>query len=391
MLVHLEHDHEFDTVHRKLDADDHIEFVSRVPVRYLLTAGPEPAAASGKAAPPPPSEMWNLVKISWAEARSTPGFKDADAIRVAVLDTGSQPDHPDLQSRVEEYIHAYPGPEGSGGRAATPPVATSADDPMGHGTHVSGVIGARPAGKVGATGICRCALDVWKVYTDVATYVKVTGQPGGGVFAYEVDPLMYRRALAECLERGVDVMNLSLGGPGKPDPHEQILYDELMARGTSVVAAMGNEKANGNPVIYPAAIPGVVAVGATLQDDSLAPFSCTGEHIALCAPGMDIWSTLPTYPGQLWFEASSGPDDKPVEGKPVSRKTSYDKWPGTSAATPQVAAAAALLLANRRRMSSEDVRQQLMRTADKVPAMKKATFDPSYGSGRLNLLRLLTE
>ena len=59
-------------------------------------------------------------------------------------------------------------------------------------------------------------------------------------------------------------------------------------------------------------------------------------------------------------------------------------------ATPHVTAAVALLLAARGKMKPADVRTQLMKTVDRVKGMGNKKFDPDFGAGRLNLLRLLT-
>jgi subtilisin family serine protease len=121
----------------------------------------------------------------------------------------------------------------------------------------------------------------------------------------------------------------------------------------------------------------------------VAEFSNRGDLISLCAPGVGIWSTLPTYPGQLEFEAFPGLFGRCIQGRPRSRESAYDAWLGTSMASPHVAAAVALLLANRGKMSPADARDRLIATVDKVPAMHGADFDSDYGAGRLNLLRLL--
>src|SRR5262249_29705258 len=151
----------------------------------------------------------------------------------------------------------------------------------------------------------------------------------------------YRRALADSLDQGINVINLSIGGPGRPDFQEQTLFDSLLANGTTIVAAMGDERLEGSPTSFPAAIPWVIAVGATSLNDRVANFSNRGNHISVCAPGVAIWSTLPTYPGQFGFEAVIGPNGEPVEGKPQRRDTDYAAWDGTSMATPHVTAAVA--------------------------------------------------
>jgi subtilisin family serine protease len=363
-------------VQLRLANDPSVEFVSRVPVRYLLAkARPRKVSSAAAAVPPPAATMWNLDKILWRQARAIKGFKDAAKIRVAVLDTGVDRKHPDLKGRVKKYTFLHPDI----------PDASGEQDIIGHGTHVSGTIGALINNRLGINGICVCELNEWKIFTDIAEFVSFDDG-----FQYFVDPVMYRRALADCLDQDIDVINLSIGGPGKPDHQEQALFDALIANGTTVVAAMGNEREDGSPTSFPAAIRGVIAIGATSLDDSIANFSNRGNHISICAPGVGIWSTLPTNSGQFGFSAIRGADGKPKEGKRMKRETNYDSWDGTSMATPHVTAAVALLRAARGKMKPADVRTQLMKTVDRVKGMGNKKFDPDFGAGRLNLLRLLT-
>jgi subtilisin family serine protease len=379
-LVELEHESDVPPLHAALANDPAVEFVSRVPVRYLVATGragrtATPSAPTIAATPPAVSTMWNLRKIQWSEARAAGGFKEATEIVVAVLDTGIDVKHPDLQGRVKQYVHSYP----------ESPTPSGEDDIIGHGTHVSGTIGAIINNDLGINGICEAQLRVWKIFGDNAVYSASMNQ-----FVYYVDPFMYQRALADCVDAGVDVVNLSIGGPGKPDHQEQQLFDLLLARGTTVVAAMGNDRMSGSPISYPAAISGVIAVGASNLDDTIANFSNRGDHVVLCAPGKAIWSTLPTYSGQFGFEAATGSDGRPIEGKALRRETDYDAWDGTSMACPHVAASTALLLARRGKIGPSDVRERLMKAADKLPGMSGREVDADYGAGRLNLLRLLS-
>ena len=89
------------------------------------------------------------------------------------------------------------------------------------------------------------------------------------------------------------VLNLSLGG--EKDPAEIDVLRDVIDAGVVVIAAMGNEYQEGNPVEYPAAIRDVCAVGATDEFDKRAGFSNTGKHIDLVAPGVAILSTTPTF------------------------------------------------------------------------------------------------
>lgn len=381
-LIELERDDDVIGLQMSLANDPGIESVSRVPVRYLLakrtkksdTKSEEAAAPVAPAAvPPPASTMWNLQRIRWQDARSLPNFKDASDIRVGVLDTGVQPDHPDLDGCIVDYVSNY-----------TSLISTSSDKDMsGHGTHVAGTICANANNFVGINGICHAQVSVWKIFDDRPDFIA-----GRNVFGYFVHPIMYRLALAACLRRGMDVINLSIGGTRPPDFLERFLFNQLLANGTTVVAAMGNEQLRGNPIMYPAAIPGVIAVGATKLNDRITSFSSTGNHISLCAPGQGIWSTYPTYPGQGRF-TNAGTINNPVVGMPIQRDTDYQNLQGTSMASPHVAAAA-LLIANHGPMDGAAVRARLMETADKVFAMNGRDFTSEYGAGRLNLLRLLS-
>jgi subtilisin family serine protease len=325
------------------------------------------------AAPPPASTMWNLLKIRWSQARALPGFVDAGSIKVAVLDTGVDANHPDLSGKVAAYEFSHPSISS----------ASTDQDIIGQGTHVSGTITARVNG-IGINGICDCLLHVLKIFDDQHDGYS----PDDGYYVYYVDPVMYGRALSRCLTLGVHVVNLSIGGGGAPSAQESALFAALISAGTTVVASMGN---TGTPaVMYPAAVPNVIAVGATNIDDTLASFSTTGSHIALSAPGVGIWSTLPTYAGNFGFFTKPSFPFAADLSNPVTREKNYDAWQGTSMASPHVAAAAALLLAKSPGLTPAAVKTKLQSSAVKVPAMGGAAFTNGFGAGRLDLVNLLS-
>lgn len=117
--------------------------------------------------------------------------------------------------------------------------------------------------------------------------------------------------------------------------------------GVVVVAAMGNDFEQGDPTSFPAAYEGVLAVGATNELDRRAPFSNTGRHIGLVAPGANILSTVPT-------RKSDYRDDR-----------NYAVWNGTSMAAPHVTAAAALVAAKNPSWAAAQVKAHLCSTATK--------------------------
>jgi subtilisin family serine protease len=328
---------DMDAVVRDLEKTDGIEYVHRVPRRWMA-ARPTPND-------PLVAKQWALRTIRWYQVKSPP---DVTAVKVGVLDTGVDLTHPELMNIVKSYVH-----DGASGI-----------DVVGHGTHVSGIITAQMNNNVGMSGACQCDLSVWKIFTD---------QPDPFDGEYYVDDVMYQRALNAARNAGMRVVNLSIGGT-QHSPTEEFLFRRLIDSGCVVVAAMGNEFLEGNPVEYPAAYPDVVAVGATARNNTRASFSNTGAHISLSAPGVGILSTLPREP-------SAARD---------ATQTEYALWDGTSMATPHVSAAAASVVARNPNFTPAQVAEHLTNTARKVPALGGKTATSELGAGLLDLSKALS-
>ena len=107
--------------------------------------------------------------------------------------------------------------------------------------------------------------------------VKVLDNTGYGSYAQVAEGIVY------ATDMGARIINLGFGGAGSSELLQNAI-DYAVARGVLVVAAAGNGGAN--TIYYPAAYPGVIAVGSV--DDLLtwSPFSSTGTHISLVAPGV---------------------------------------------------------------------------------------------------------
>jgi len=361
---------------------DHAEVaVGRVPLRYLAArvprGGAAPRGARLPAAVPPGGEIahWHLLKTGTLAATSAANYREPTGVRVAVLDTGVDLEHPQLSGRISNYMFDYPGLN----------VVSGPSDIVGHGTHVAGIIAATMDPANGVRGMCRPELWALKIFSDRPTPLTQFGRS-----MYLVDPTMYLRALAECLENDVRVINLSIGGGAPPSQQEADIFAALQENNCVIVAAMGNERRSGSRISYPAAIPGVIAVGATDIGDRVTVFSNRGPHIWLTAPGQAIWSTLPTKPGQTAFELVPGGNGSWKEGRSIPRDTDYGGWDGTSMAAPQVTAAVAMYLATNPNASPTDVRAGLQNSVDQVPLMAGSTFHPDYGYGRLNVDSLLS-
>lgn len=295
-----------------------------------------PAVRRFAAADPEANRQWGLRAVDYFKAVTIPGFKNASDIKIAIIDSGIDSNHPDLIGSFSHNINFTP---------------LSPDDDSGHGTHVAGIIAAVTNNGIGITGTCESKnLMILRGLT--SPYYATA----------------YYNALRYALSNGAQVINLSLGGPH--DPTEALLIKTAISKGIVVVAAMGNDYLGGNPTSFPAALPDVIAVGASDETDARGAFSQTGSHIHLLAPGVNILSTVPTY------------------SVPSIRLTDYDVLDGTSMATPFVTAAVALMLAKNSKASLTDIKTALEKSSAKIGGHTGHTVN--FGHGRLDLARAIS-
>lgn len=157
------------------------------------------------------------------------------------------------------------------------------DDEVGHGSACAGILRANGAGlPAGGAGLCGL------------TPVRVLGAALQGGKRVGIGALANIDAgMKRLIDLGVRVINMSFGTPESalladdPRPHEEVVRYAL-SRGVLLVAASGNSGRSER--FYPAAQEGVIAVGAVEDDGRPASFSTRGAHVALCAPGRDIWT-----------------------------------------------------------------------------------------------------
>lgn len=199
----------------------------------------------------------NLKEVDWGvHSYHIPALwkvTEGEGVRVAVIDSGAA-HHYALRAVVERRNFS---------------TDECAEDLIGHGTHVTGIICGSQAP---CMGIARKA----EVHA-----LKVLGQ-NGHCSAQSVS-----EALGYAAEVGCDLACLSLGSPNEsPLLHEAIR--NASRSGMIVVAAAGND---GGKVNYPAAFAETVAVGAVDRHGEICPFSSRGEEIICAAPGQDIQST----------------------------------------------------------------------------------------------------
>ena len=245
-------------------------------------------------------------------------------IRVAVADTGIDYKHEDLRQNYRTGVSFVPG--------ESDPI-----DHNKHGTHVAGTIAAARNCR-GVVGVAPSAY----LYA-----VKVLNSRGSGRFSFLIAGLEW------CIKNKMDVVNMSLGASMAPTAVGR-MCDIAYGRGVLLVAAAGN--CYGKPVAYPAKYKSVIAVSAIDNRDNWAPFSCQGPEVELCAPGVNVLSTLPG--------------------------NRYGNLSGTSMASPHVAGTAALAISSHRfafiDRAPTVIRRLLAHTADNLGAPGR---DPKFGFG----------
>ncbi|MBO9540780.1 S8 family serine peptidase [bacterium] len=278
---------------------------------------------------------------------------------VAVVDTGVDITHPDLRDRVvtgRNFVTQIEEDQDDGTTKLVDLPDKGPLDDNGHGTHVAGIIAAAE-NLQGITGMApRCKI----------MPIKSLAYNESG---FSSDVAM---GVVWAVDHGAHVINMSLGAYGGSKALEKAVAYAL-SKNVTVVAAMGNDRADadagfGLSPSYPAALPGVIAVGATDGDDKSAYFSNAGRWISVSAPGDGILSTTPTYP---------------VHGFVAQ---DYDEMSGTSMATPFVAGLTALMLSLTPNLTPQQLKGRLEASADDVGT---PGFDTATGHGRINPMRAL--
>lgn len=246
-------------------------------------------------------------------------------IKVAVIDTGVDSHHPDLNIiKGKSFI----------------PGETNFDDHNGHGTHIAGIIAAKN-NQIGTVGVA----------PDVELYIaKVLDKDGNGYQSAVID------AIEWSIAQGVDIINLSAGSEESTTSLERAV-NNARNKGVIIVGAAGNRgnrMGSGSNVDFPAAYPAVIAVAAVDHSDRRAPFSATGNQIEVSAPGVNIFSTH-------------------LNG-------SYAHVSGTSMAAPHVTGMLAILMEMLPDATPDELRALVQqKTVDLGPVGK----DSHFGYGRI--------
>jgi thermitase len=271
---------------------------------------------------------------------------------VAVIDTGLDTTHPDIQNQLWtnsgeipnngldddqngyiDDVHGFDISDGDG----------DPTDSNGHGSHVSGTIAATINNAEGIAGVA----------------------PQAQIMTIKVFPQAYDTTLAEAIMYAVDNGAVVLNNSWGPDqqrlsnPVVQDAIDYAVSLGAVVVFAAGNST---DDVAYyaPANYPKVITVAATNQNDERASFSNYGSPVDIAAPGVDILS----------LKIGGG----------------YQTLDGTSMASPHIAGVAALIKQKYPALSPDDV-QQVLRTRN--DQLMNQSFSQQFGYGRADALAVL--
>ncbi|XRG77759.1 S8 family serine peptidase [Rossellomorea sp. GAMAL-10_SWC] len=259
-------------------------------------------------------------------------------VKVAVLDTGIDPNHPDLSNQVDEAKSFVPG--------------QTVDDGQGHGTHVASTIAGTGAASEGKNK---------GVAPEASLLVgKVLDNNGRGMESWIIDGM-------EWAAHNAKIVSMSLGGGQSDgtDPLSQAVNNLSEETGALFVIAAGNSGGEGS-IGSPGAADAALTIGAVDKADKIADFTSKGPRFGDMGLKPDL-----SAPGVGIVAARSGL---------TSGSGFYKSLSGTSMATPHVAGAAAILLQKHPEWNGTQLKEALMSTS------KRLDYSPYHiGSGRLDV------
>lgn len=277
----------------------------------------DPTEAAGSVQPLAQTLPWGVNRIdadlAWAITKGA-------GIKVGIVDTGIDRDHPDLVANIKGGYNCIKH-------------TTNFEDDHGHGSHCAG-IAAAVDNTIGVVGV---APEAW-LYG-----IKVLNRNGSGTTTDCIEGIQW------CTDNGLDVISMSWGST----TYNQAMHDACDAAwnaGLFLVAAAGN---NGNSnILYPAKYDSVIAISATDSSDNLASWSNYGAQIFLAAPGVSIYSTY--------------------------KNGGYATMSGTSMACPHVSGTVALAWAAHPTYTNAQIKTLLQTTAEDLGS---PGWDQYFGYG----------
>jgi thermitase len=262
----------------------------------------------------------DLIYLSYAKAIT----RGSPEVKVAVLDTGVNLDHQELQGKIvkrADFVDLT-GLDTTNFIGDITDFDEVPEDEVGHGTHVSGIIAGRGVQMdEGVSPDCRL----------IAVRVLATMRDGdrlvGAGIVDNINP-----GIKWAVDNGADVINMSLGikHVGGGLPHEDVIRYAL-SKGVTVVAASGNDGTSER--YYPGALPGVIAVGAVDNSGAIAPFTSFGAPITVSAPGVNIHSS---FAHNTYAVASGTSQASPFVAGSVGLMKSFARQHGRTVTTVEI-------------------------------------------------------
>jgi hypothetical protein len=299
----------FETVRREFAADGSVRS-AQPNFRFFLQQQKTTPAEGDQA-------QYALAKLRLPEAHK---LAHGTGIRVAVIDSGIDTKHRELAGSIVDSFDALASSEG----------------PHVHGTGIAGAIAAH-ARLMGSAPAA-----------ELVAIRAFSGTANGA----QSNSWVILKALDYAARRNARIINMSFAGP--KDPLVERGINAEAARGIVMVAAAGNAGAK-SPPLYPAANPNVIAVSATDAQDHLFQASNRGGHIAVAAPGAEVF--LPA------------PDEK------------YQMTSGTSFSAAYVSGVAALMLERNPALRPDELRAVIMKTARDLGSPGR---DDLFGAGEVD-------
>ena len=321
-----------------------VEYAELDGLSYALDIGLTPSDAGF-------GNQWGLNNTGQTYKSGLVGSHDADIdapeawaittgssdVLIAIVDSGIDLDHPDLQSKIARSTDFTNSPNG-------------ANDVYGHGTPVAGIAAAAANNAGDVVGVA---------YNAKLLNVKVLDDNAYGSNSRIANGITW------AADNGARVINLSLGSDS-PSRTLENAVDYAWRKGAVLTCAGGND--GNRSATYPARYNNCIAVGATDSTDAKPSFSSYNKDwMDVAAPGLDIYSTYPNHP----FKTQ----------QTLGRQNHYDYGYGTSLASPHVAGLAALAWSTPNGGTNQAVRNRIESTADPIG---KGTY---WIHGRINACR----
>lgn len=307
---------------RALEGDRRIAFAQPnylFALQQQATEGSAAAAAKGY-----DPAQYAVGKMRLVEAHAV---AKGDDIRVAVIDSGVDPDQPELAGAIAGRFDTLSTPFA----------------PHMHGTAIAALIaghgrlmGSAPDARI----LAARAFDPTGKSAEATTFNII-------------------RAIDWSVTQRARIVNMSFAGPADPGIHRML--EAAHKKNIVLIAAAGNAGAK-SPPLYPAADPNVIAVTATDANDQLFQGSNRGRHVAVAAPGVDVLIAVPNG--------------------------GYEVSTGTSFSAAEVSGIAALMLQRKGDLTPDAVRDALLATAKDLG---KKGRDDEFGAGMADAYRAVTE